>query len=286
MDENTNKSSGRSIWEKCAGRKTTCTLFIWHCHRNSVLVWLLWSSRSSIYELSNSDWLSGKKIFLSHSIPISLDVQPFSDVVITQSSISPALNQENWGCLSLKIIKSLTNWSVALTVSRIETQSLFSGASIWAVFQLDVASTLAFEQISCAIPYSSIFQIFLMGMLFSVQTHSNRLKNFWIFSGWVSWIHLTSTLLPIQEVILEFYFRNLAVHSFPSRTVFLFIFSIQTTISQRHICDGECALESSSNIHSTRNSSCSELSCCWCWLLTCLPVASAIHIQRVDQGML
>src|SRR5271154_5340740 len=63
----------------------------------------------------------------NHLKPMSLEVHPFSEVVYSESGISPCLNQELCTDFPLKLIWQRVRLPIADAASMIETHSRFSG---------------------------------------------------------------------------------------------------------------------------------------------------------------
>ena len=94
---------------------------------------------------------------------MSLEVHPFSEVVYSESGISPCLNQELCTDFPLKMTRQRVRLPTAEAVSMIETHSRFSGDFLYDLVVEELPTTVWFIHLSH--PYSSC-QHSRLGVLF------------------------------------------------------------------------------------------------------------------------
>src|SRR5271170_146023 len=101
---------------------------------------------------------------------MSLDVHPFSEVVYSESGISPCLNQELCTDVPLKMTRQRVRLPTADAASMIETHSRFSGDFLYDLVVEGLPTTSWFTQTPRAMPVSSIFQVSASSTWCSVLT--------------------------------------------------------------------------------------------------------------------
>lgn len=93
----------------------------------SIGVWEPWPSRmSSRWPVADGE-VCGIDMRLNHSIPIAFDVQPFSEVVYSQSDVLTEGNHVDWRFFPVKLTRHCSFLPTALTHSSTLTHSRDSG---------------------------------------------------------------------------------------------------------------------------------------------------------------
>src|SRR5271156_1876095 len=141
---------------------------------------------------------------------MSLDVHPFSEVVYSESGISPCLNQELCTDFPLKMTRQRVRLPTAEAVSMIETHSRFSGDFLYDLVVEELPTTSWFTQTPRAMPVSSIFQASASSTWFSVLTFLNFSNRASGASGVVFRSLWASILTPNFVWISGCLFKNLS----------------------------------------------------------------------------